>query len=373
MYNFEPQNISNRNNMANNRFTVSDGSLNSYGSVILTSGINIARFERNPIMLYMHDRDKGVIGRWENIRKEGDKLTAEAVFDEATELGAKVKHQVEGGFLRSASIGIENCKCETINGVQTIVECDLIEISIVDVPANENAVKLFRKGWKPVKTLSELEKDEPDRDNDEGPLRTRIIDVLGLSETVTDKDIIEHIKALLNEPSSVEREVDEAINNGLLSASDRESFMAMAKGNIKAFRGYCKGRRESQQAEIERLLQKNLNKVMPMERATFRHVGERLGVEVLRGVLDSMPDPVRLSEIVSLPADRSRWTLEMYRKYAPDELRDNPSLYKRLVKQERGHCAAVKDLDYYRRNEPDYLASHPDLYMQLIENQQKRK
>ena len=144
--------------MANNKFTVSDETLNSYDSVVLTSGINIARFQRNPIMLYMHDRNKGVIGRWENITKEGDKLTAEAVFDDGTELGAKVRHQVESGFLRSASIGIENCKCETINGVQAIVECDLIEISIVDVPANENAVKLFKKGWKPVKTLSELKK-----------------------------------------------------------------------------------------------------------------------------------------------------------------------------------------------------------------------
>lgn len=101
--------------MANNKFTVLDETFNSYGSVVLTSGINIARFQRNPIMLYMHDRDKGVIGRWENITKEGDKLTAEAVFDDATELGAKVKHQVESGFLRSASIGIENCKCETID------------------------------------------------------------------------------------------------------------------------------------------------------------------------------------------------------------------------------------------------------------------
>ncbi len=80
--------------MANNKFTVSDETLNSYGSVVLTSGINIARFQRNPIMLHMHDRDKGVIGRWENITKEGDKLTAEAVFDDTTELGAKVKHQV---------------------------------------------------------------------------------------------------------------------------------------------------------------------------------------------------------------------------------------------------------------------------------------
>lgn len=360
--------------MANNKFTVSDETLNSYGSVILTSGINIARFQRNPIMLYMHDRDKGVIGRWENIAKEGDKLTAVAIFDDATELGAKVKHQVESGFLRSASIGIENCKCETINGIQSIVECDLIEISIVDVPANENAVKLFKKGWKPVKTLSELKKnDTAGSDGDVDTLRTRIIDVLGLSETVTDKDIIEHIKTLLNEPTSVEKEVEDAINNGLIQSSDRKSFMAMAKGNIKAFRGYCKGRKESQKAEIERLLDANQNKVMPIERGTFRHIGERLGVEVLRGVLDSMISPVKLSQTLSLPDDKSRWTLEMYRKFAPEELRDNPTLYKRLIEQERGHGAGVKDLDYYRRNEPEYLAAHPDLYAQLIENEQKRK
>ncbi len=360
--------------MANNKFTVSDETLNSYDSVVLTSGINIARFQRNPIMLYMHDRNKGVIGRWENITKEGDKLTAEAVFDDGTELGAKVRHQVESGFLRSASIGIENCKCETINGVQAIVECDLIEISIVDVPANENAVKLFKKGWKPVKTLSELKKnDTAGADDDNTALRTRIIDVLGLSETVTDKDIIEHIKTLLNEPTSVEKEVEEAINNGLISANDRKSFMAMAKGNIKAFRGYCKGRQEAQKAEIERLLDQNQNKVMPMERGTFRHIGERLGAEVLRGVLDSMINPVRLSQAISLPEDKSRWTLEMYRKFAPEELRDNPTLYKRLVEHERGHGAGVKDLDYYRRNEPEYLAAHPDLYAQLIENEQKRK
>ncbi len=250
----------------------------------------------------------------------------------------------------------------------------MIEISIVDVPANENAVKLFKKGWKPVKTLSELKKNDiAGADDDNTTLRTRIIDVLGLSETATDKDIIEHIKTLLNEPTSVEKEVEDAISNGLISANDRKSFMAMAKGNIKAFRGYCKGRKESQKAEIERLLDQNQNKVMPMERGTFRHIGERLGVEVLRGVLDSMINPIRLSQAISLPEDKSRWTLEMYRKFAPEELRDNPTLYKRLVEHERGHGAAVKDLDYYRRNEPEYLAAHPDLYAQLIENEQKRK
>lgn len=105
----------------------------------------------------------------------------------------------------------------------------------------------------------------------------------------------------------------------------------------------------------------------------IRHIGSRLGVEVLRGVLESMPGPIRPSEIIGLSNNKSHWTLEMYRKYAPKELCDNPTLYKRLVEQERGRCATIKNLDYYRRNEPEYLSEHPDLYTQLIENEQKRK
>lgn len=51
-------------------FVVSDESPNSYGFVVLTEGIDTAQFERNPVMLYMHERSR-VVGRWENIRKRG--------------------------------------------------------------------------------------------------------------------------------------------------------------------------------------------------------------------------------------------------------------------------------------------------------------
>ena len=37
-------------------FVISDESVNSYGKVILTDGIDISQFERNPVMLYMHER-----------------------------------------------------------------------------------------------------------------------------------------------------------------------------------------------------------------------------------------------------------------------------------------------------------------------------
>ena len=125
-------------------FIVSDETVNCYGFIVLTSGIDTAQFERNPIMLYMHNRESGVVGRWENIRKDGKQLLADAVFDDSTELAANVKKQVENGFLRCASIGIDNIKKQVLNGVETVVSCRLVEISIVDLPSNTNAVKLFK-------------------------------------------------------------------------------------------------------------------------------------------------------------------------------------------------------------------------------------
>lgn len=44
--------------------------------VIQTKGIRTERFKKNPVMLYMHAREKGVIGRWDNIRTEGSQLIA---------------------------------------------------------------------------------------------------------------------------------------------------------------------------------------------------------------------------------------------------------------------------------------------------------
>ena len=99
-------------------FVLSDESVNSRGFVVLTEGIDTSVFEQNPVMLYMHVLDGNVIGRWENIRKEDNKLLADAVFDDSTELGAQVKKQVEGGFLRAVSIGIEAITKENLNGVE---------------------------------------------------------------------------------------------------------------------------------------------------------------------------------------------------------------------------------------------------------------
>lgn len=46
-------------------FLLSDESLNSHGTVVMTDGIRLDRFLANPVMFYNHDESKGVVGRWE--------------------------------------------------------------------------------------------------------------------------------------------------------------------------------------------------------------------------------------------------------------------------------------------------------------------
>ena len=121
-------------------FLVSDESDNSHGFKVLTEGIDITQFEKNPIMLYMHERPT-IIGMWKNLRKEDGKLYADAVFDTESEKGGEVARQVEKGFLRGASIGITYQKEDLKNGV--LEKCRLFEISIVDMGSNPNALKLY--------------------------------------------------------------------------------------------------------------------------------------------------------------------------------------------------------------------------------------
>lgn len=130
-------------------FILSDESVNSYGFRILTSGINLENFKKNPIMHYMHDRYDGVIGRWENIRTEGAKLLADAVFDLKHEVGKEVARQVENGFLKMASVGANIIESSNEPDVlvagqtrPTVTKSELFEVSIVDRGANKNAFAL---------------------------------------------------------------------------------------------------------------------------------------------------------------------------------------------------------------------------------------
>ncbi len=79
---------------------------------------------------------------------------------------------------------------------------------------------------------------------------------------------------------------------------------------------------------------------------TYRSIGKTSGVAVLSNLLDTLKTPfVPIASLIKTDKnpkanasdrryDRTQWTFEDYRKYAPNELRDNPQLYDNLYEQE---------------------------------------
>ena len=140
------------------RVILSDSSINSYGYRVLTSGGRLDRFKKNPIMLYMHMRDEGsprwcnykAIGYWKDIQIEDDVLSAVPVFDKVDELSKEIAAKFEAGTFRAASIGIRVLGTSEDANVllpgqtrASVVDWELLEASIVDIPSNGNAVRLY--------------------------------------------------------------------------------------------------------------------------------------------------------------------------------------------------------------------------------------
>lgn len=353
-------------------FVLNDESVNSYGFIVLTEGIDTSVFERNPVMLYMHNRDGNVIGRWENIRKEEKRLLADAVFDDSTELGAQVKKQVEGGFLRAVSIGIESITKDVLNGVETVVKSRLIEASIVDIPGNSNAVKLMHRSGGYVYRLNDLENEAPQ------DLKTALISLLSLTNGATDKDIIQAVKTALEGRETPEDAVDDAIMRGYIDSGQRGTFIALARGNRAAFRDFVKTQGAAQSGEIARLIDEAQakRKLLHCERGVYERIGAKIGVKMLGEILFTLRPMAKPTELIhggAAYSDRSRWALDDYRKFAPQELESNPELYARLVKAEKGEEIGAHSLEWYRKNNPEYLREHPEFYAQMLEEAKRER
>jgi len=182
-------------------FQVSDESVNSYGFRVLTAGIDTTQFERNPVLLFNHQGEWddanycGPLGRWENLKKDtkGElfPMVADAIFDLNDPKAVLVAGKVDGKFINAASIGLRPIEWSEDPALMlpgqtrpTVTKCKLLEISVVDFPANENALVLFDDEGKKVNlsdpkeldriTLSALHKPEPKIE----PMKLKLISAL---------------------------------------------------------------------------------------------------------------------------------------------------------------------------------------------------
>lgn len=340
-------------------FIVSDESVNVYDTIVKTKGIDTQEFLRNPVMYFNHNRDKGVIGRWENLRIDGTTLLADAVFDTKNELGATVARQVEEGFLRSASVGLEAIETEFIDGVQVITRCKLREISVVDIPANTNAVKLSMPKNKIITLNAPIYKD----------LRGELIRILGLNNSVSDISIIEHIKGLLKDLEHL-AEIPELIDT---DEDIKQQYRLLYRTNRKLYNALIETERNKTNSLRNTLIDNALKegRISYAVRDQWLKLAQGMKTDALAFILSAMPKALKITQFIN-----GQMTLEEYVKYNPKALADDPALLKDLLKEavaNQTNKNNTRDLNWYRKNDPKFLQDNPEIYKRLIDEELKKK
>lgn len=300
------------------RVRITNSRLNAYGTRLITAGGEIEQYLRNPVLLYMHRRGD-VIGLVKDIKVEGDEITGELVFDEASDLSVKAKKQYEFGSLRMVSAGVDILELSedpellvTGQTRPTVSKWKLVEVSLVDIGANDDAITLYRNG----RTL-ELGKDG--------------YNPLPIINTQTKEPIME-LKQL-------------ALQLGLPENATEEQVLAKI-GELNA----AKQERDTLRTEKEQLTlsaitaavdaaigEKRLN---ADKKQQFIELGKKVGLEDLKSTLAAMAPAQKASDFIN-PASAS--TVNAYKKLSdvPSdkllELRsEDPETYKALYKAEYG-------------------------------------
>ncbi|MGE4345932.1 MAG: hypothetical protein AB7D46_00815 [Flavobacteriaceae bacterium] len=119
---------------------------NSHGFFVLNSGGRFDRFNDNPVMLSDHKNENDyVIGKWVNLKQEPYLLVADPSFDKNSERGKKVQQQVDGEFVKGASLGLIPYRFEIINDKLWLVDWEMVEGSIVPIPSNKKSLAIYNE------------------------------------------------------------------------------------------------------------------------------------------------------------------------------------------------------------------------------------
>ena len=234
---------------------------NDHGFKILNAGIDLSRFNANPVVLYYHKDYQLAIGTLANVRIEGSELVGELTWDSEDD-DAEVKRIIgkyERGVMKAFSMGILVTKMvsnvlpndETEN---IATQSELYELSALSMGSNKKAlVKLMNKngttiplskGGKMVHLSYDADKIDFSNIIKLNTMVKILAQLMGLPDTATDEDVINHFKTLKADLSvktarlatlqagAIESTLRDAEQKGLVTDANKVSFMAMLTANF---------------------------------------------------------------------------------------------------------------------------------------------
>ena len=295
---------------------ISNEVVNSYGFRLLTSGVDMEQYQRNPVLLYMHERGK-VIGTVENIAVEGQDLVGELVFDEVTSKSKEVAAQWDKGSLRMVSAGLEIIETSDDQSLllpgqtgPTVTKWRLMEVSVVDIGANPESLRLYDSDGNQIELSANGSLVLPviNNNNINSMNQEQIALALGLPKDATVEQIIARIAELVASSEEVVtlRAQNESITLASITASVETAIRELRPAADK--------------------------------KDQFIELGKKIGLDELNATLAAMQPAVKPSGYIEQGEANSQWQkLSDVPAGQLLELREkNRAEYRRLYEAEYG-------------------------------------
>lgn len=131
-------------------FIASTETQDRYGDIVNQNGWALAAYDRNPVVLFNHQANSLPIGKG-LVRVKDGQLLIDVEFDQDDEFARKIEKKARGGFLNAVSVGFNPIEAVSrselpkdhpaysTRGGQFFNKSELLEVSIVTIPANSEA------------------------------------------------------------------------------------------------------------------------------------------------------------------------------------------------------------------------------------------
>lgn len=142
-------------------FVASSATPDRYGDIIDQKGWILDNYKKNPVVLLNHDSNQLPIGKG-NVYIRNDQLTIDVEFDSEDPRAKEVERKAKKGFMNAVSVGFRPLESKSRSELPTdhkyygqrgmyYSKAELLEVSIVTIPANGEATMLEQKFYNAMK------------------------------------------------------------------------------------------------------------------------------------------------------------------------------------------------------------------------------
>lgn len=326
------------------RIVLSTESKNDKGFHVLTSGIDLTQYKKNPVLLWMHQRPEGKskdevlpLGNGLDLMIDNDQISFVPSFDDTDDFALSIYNKYENGTLRSASAGLIPIEWEKRGMEVWLVKSILVEITLCDIGSNSDALTValyneeglvnltagFLDSVIPNSNQKDMKKIELNAD--------KALTMVNLSQDATDEDFL--------------KAVEKAIE---LNATQGATILTLTKEKDEAITA-----QKEAEAELEKLQKETAN----AELVQLVNDAEQKGQITKEQRVDFLGDEE--NGIEALSVDKAKSILEL--------LPENKSVEEKLKSGEGGDFLKLVADKSYKELEADgllieLLSKNPELF-----------